>query len=91
MIGKRRHSLYAVSALLWAALVDKDHDFELPEDLSEYLKTEAQQTAALKAITAMLQEAYPEKKTQNIENDSKNGRDASSSSASGPQGSTTGN
>jgi len=60
-VGRRQ--LYALCAILWAALVDKDHSFEAPEDLAEYLESEEQQVAAFRAITAMLEEAYPEKKT----------------------------
>lgn len=62
-LGKRRNSLYALTAIIWASLVDKDHEFEAPEDLAEYLQTEAQQLAALKAIGSMIEEAFPEKKS----------------------------
>ena len=59
--GKKR--LFALCAIIWSALVERDHDFEAPEDLAEFFSTEEQQVAALAAISAMLTEAFPEKKS----------------------------
>lgn len=62
-LAKPKRALYAMCAILWAALVDRDHPFEAPEDLAEYLETEAQHLAALEAIGDMVKQAFPEKKS----------------------------
>jgi hypothetical protein len=86
--GKNRFG--ALCTIVWAALVDKDHEFEAPEDLAEYLKTGEQQVGAFKALGAMVAEAFPEKKTVPRNEPSKDGPSESSSSAS-PPASTHGN
>lgn len=69
-LARGKNRLYALCALLWAALVDRDHGFEEPEDIAEYLATEDQQVAALEAIRAMIDEAYPQKKSAPTETSS---------------------
>ena len=59
--GKRRP--YALCAILWASLVERDHGFAEPEDLAEYLTTDDQQLAALKVISALVADAFPAKKS----------------------------
>lgn len=59
--GKNR--LYAMCALIWCGLVDRAHDFEEPEDIADFLQTPEQQSAALQAILAMIEEAFPQKKS----------------------------
>lgn len=80
--GRRR--LYVVSALLWAALVDREHEFAEPEDLAEYLQTPEQEMSAITAIRAMVAEAFPEKKSPPSSASSVTGLSPSSSSASSP-------
>ena len=46
----RRQGLYALCALVWAALVDRDQPFATPEDLAEHLPGPTEQTAALAAL-----------------------------------------
>lgn len=62
-LARGRNQLYALCAIIWSALVEKDHGFDAPEDLADYLESADQQVAAFKAIAAMLEEAFPEKKT----------------------------
>ncbi len=88
-LSRGKNRLYAVCALLWAALVDRDHEFESPEDLAEYLQTDDQQLAAFKAISAMLEEAFPEKKSPPSVDSSPTGPSPSSTAGS-PQASTGG-
>jgi hypothetical protein len=83
-LARRKRSYYALLAVVWAALNDRDREFEAPEDLAEFIATEDQQVAAMKAIRAMLAEAYPEKKTEPQPNTSPTGPGTSSSSASAP-------
>lgn len=83
-LGRGKNRLYAVCAILWAALVDKDHEFDAPEDIAEYLTTDAQQLAAFKAISDMIDEAFPEKKSALSSNSLTTGHSASSNSASPP-------
>ena len=81
-LGRRRNSLYALCALLWSALVEKDHEFEDPEDIAEFLSTDEQQLAALRAVAAMVEEAFPSKKNGTSPDSSTNGPERSSISAS---------
>lgn len=74
MLAKRKNSFYAVLAIIWSSLVDKDHEFEAPEDLAEYFKEDEQQTAAVRAISAMIAEAFPEKKSPVSESLSNSGQ-----------------
>ncbi len=74
MLTKRKNSFYAACAIIWSALVDKDHDFESPEDLAEYLKEDEQQSAAIRAISSMINEAFPEKKSPLSESSSSTGQ-----------------
>lgn len=62
-LGRGKHRLYALCALLWASLTERDHEFAAPEDLAEFLTTEDQQLCAFKVITALVAEAFPEKKS----------------------------
>ena len=80
--GKTR--LYALCALLWASLTERDHGFAEPEDLAEHLTTPDQQVAALKVISALVAEAFPEKKSPPNAAPSMTGPSPSSSSASPP-------
>lgn len=86
--GNKR--LFVLCALVWSALVERDHDFEAPEDLADFFTTEDQQVAALAAIAAMLNEAFPEKKSPPSDASSPLGPAPSSSAASAPPGSTGG-
>lgn len=83
-LGNGRRRPYVICALLWAALVDRDHDFHEPEDLADYLQTDAQQIAAINAISAMVADAFPEKKSPPSAGTSPTGPSESSSSASPP-------
>jgi hypothetical protein len=89
-LAKPRNSIYAMAAILWASLVDKDHEFEAPEDLAEYLTTEEQQLAAIKAVSAMVNEAFPEKKSPVNESLSSNGEGQLSKPDSAQAAQTTG-
>lgn len=80
--GDRR--LYAVCAILWAALVDRDHEFDSPEDLAEFLGSGQQQVAALEAIRSMVKQTFPEKKSPSSSEQSTTGHSPSSTSASAP-------
>ena len=80
--GKKR--LFVLCALVWSALVDRDHDYESPEDLAEFFTTEEQQVAALAAIRAMLDEAFPEKKSPLNDASSQPGPALLSNAASAP-------
>jgi hypothetical protein len=66
MLARGKNRLYALCAILWAALVDRDHSFEEPEDLAEYLQTEQQQLAAIDAVRRIIEEAFPEKKSNAV-------------------------
>lgn len=83
--GSKR--LYALCAIVWAGLVDRDHEFEAPEDIAEFLSTAEQQLEAMKSVKAMIAEAFPSKKNENTSSD---GQKPSSSLGSEPQPSTTG-
>jgi hypothetical protein len=48
----RAGALYEIAARLWAALVDRDHPFEAPEDLGDYLQTSEQVRAIGDALIA---------------------------------------
>ena len=61
-LSNPRRRLYVLCAILWAALVERDHEMAEPEDLAEWLQTADQQSDAIKAVSAMLAEAFPEKK-----------------------------
>jgi len=63
-LQKSRNRLYVLCALIWAALVERDHEFIEPEDLAEHFKTAEQQLAGLKVITAMIDQAFPQKKSE---------------------------
>jgi hypothetical protein len=58
-LGSSRKGFYALCAFIWAAITDRNHRFIEPEDLAQYLSTDAQQSAAVAAINAMLVEAFP--------------------------------
>ncbi len=88
-LTKGKNRLYVVCALLWAALVDRDHDFEAPEDLAEYLETDEQQIAAFKALKDMADEAFPEKKSPGSSSSSMSGPSPASNTVP-PAGSTAG-
>lgn len=79
-IGKRKRSLYAMLAIVWSALVERDHGFESPEDLAEFLSEDEQQIAAIKSVGAMLTQAFPEKKTEKQNASSESGPSTSSNS-----------
>lgn len=83
-LGRGKHRLYALCALLWASLTERDHEFAAPEDLAEYLTTEEQQLGALKVISALVAEAFPEKKSPPNAAPSPTGPSRSSTSASPP-------
>lgn len=83
-LARGRRRLYVLCALLWAALVDREHEFAEPEDLAEFLTTEEQQVAALSAIRAMVDEAFPEKKSPPSAASSPPGPAPSSNAASAP-------
>jgi hypothetical protein len=89
-LGRGKHRLYALCALLWASLTERDHEFAAPEDLAEFLTTEEQQLGALKVISALVAEAFPEKKSPPSAAPSPTGPSPSSTSAS-PPASTLGN
>lgn len=84
-LGNRRRGSYVLMALIWSSLVERDHEFEAPEDLAEYLSSEEQQLAALKVINALIDDAFPEKKTGGNESFSANGQTPSSNADSAPQ------
>lgn len=83
-LGRGKHRLFALCALLWASLTERDHGFAEPEDLAEFLTTEEQQLAALKVISALVADAYPEKKSPPSAAPSPTGPSPSSTSASPP-------
>jgi len=87
-LTRRKSAFYAICAIIWASLVDRDHEFEAPEDLAEILGSEEKQGEALRAITAMIDEAYPEKKSSSTSSTS--GPSPSSSVDSAPPVSTGG-
>lgn len=89
-LAQRRRSLYAICAIIWAALVDRDHEFEAPEDLADYFVSEAQQLAALHAIGEMVKDAFPEKKSAPNSGSSADGPAPSSTPASASPPSTGG-
>lgn len=80
--------LYAVSAFIWAALVDRSGPYADPEDVAEALDTEERGTAAYQAIVAMLMAAgiiAAKKKAGSMTPPAGAGRGPSSSSASAPR------
>jgi hypothetical protein len=81
-LARGRNRLYVLCAIVWSALVDRDHDFESPEDLAEYFTTDEQQAAALSVIKAMINDAFPEKKSVESSSSSPNGLTPSSKSES---------
>lgn len=83
-LARGKNRLYVLAALLWAALVERDHGFAEPEDLAEFLETTDQQIAALKIIEALIAEAFPEKKSPMSAAPSPTGPSPSSTSASPP-------
>lgn len=83
-LQKGRNRLYALCALIWAALVERDHEFAEPEDMAEYFKTAEQQLAGLKVITAMIDQAFPQKKSEPEIASSPSGPSPSSNSDSAP-------
>lgn len=46
----QRTGLYALCALIWAALTERDQPYATPEDLAPYLATPAQQATALASL-----------------------------------------
>ena len=56
-LARGKNRLYVLAALLWASLVERDHNFAEPEDLVEFLETAEQQLAAFKVIEALIAEA----------------------------------
>lgn len=89
-LARGRNRLYALCAIVWSALVDRDHEFESPEDLAEFLSNEEQQLAALRAITLMIEDAFPEKKSPVNTGSSVTGPVPSSSADSAAPASTGG-
>lgn len=89
-LARGRNRLYVLCAIVWAALVERDHEFESPEDLAEFFSTEAQQLAALDAITRMIADAFPEKKSAASADSLPTGPAPSSSADSAPHASTGG-
>ena len=89
-LARGKNRLYVLCAIVWSALVDRDHEFEAPEDLADFFGTEEQQLAGLRAITAMVEDAFPEKKSPANESSSANGPVPSSSADSAPASSTGG-
>ena len=89
-LGRGKHRLFALCALIWASLTEQDHGFSEPEDLAEFFTTAEQQVAALKIISALVAEAFPEKKSPPNAAPSTNGPSPSLTSASPPE-STLGN
>lgn len=83
-LARGKNRLYVLAALLWAALVERDHGFAEPEDLAEHLETPEQQIAAFKVIEALIAEAFPEKKSPMSAAPSPTGPSPSSSSAPTP-------
>lgn len=83
-LAHERRGFYALCTFLWAALIDRDHPFDAPEDMAEFLITEAQQVAAFDAFKAIL--PSPQKKTEDT---SQPGPSPSSRSASEPATSTS--
>jgi hypothetical protein len=88
-LAKPRRRFYALCAILWAALAERNHPFAEPEDLAEYLSTEAQQLAALDVIKRLIEDASP-KKDQPPSASSTSGPAPSSSAGSAPGGSISG-
>lgn len=86
-LARGRNRLYALCAILWSALVDRDHPFEEPEDLAEHLGTAEQQLAAIEAVRAMLEEAYPEQKKSEAGVTSPGASGSGSTSGPGPSSS----
>lgn len=89
-LANPRRRFYVLTALIWAALVEKDHGFEEPEDLADFLEDPEQQVVALKAVGDMIKEAFPEKKTPPNLDSSESGPPPSSSGVSVPPPSTGG-
>lgn len=89
-LGKPKNRLGALTTIVWCALVERDHGFEDPADLGEFFSTAEQQVAAVKAITEMVREAFPEKKTPDSVSISVSGPPPSSSAASALPASTGG-
>lgn len=89
-LSASRSRFWAMCAILWSSLVGNDHEFETPEDIAEFLATEDQQLAAVKAIRALIDDAFPEKKTQPNGDSSRNGQTPLSSLESVQHASTTG-
>lgn len=86
-----RRRFYVLLALVWCALVDKDHPFEAPEDLAEYLHTDNQQVEALKAVNRMITDAFPDDKRPTVADSSATGPVPSQKGESASQPSTGGN
>lgn len=89
-LARGRKRLYVLCAIIWSALVERDHDFESPEDLADYFAQDEQQVAALNAVKAMLDAAFPEKKSPPNAASSAPGHAPSSSADSAPAASTGG-
>jgi len=83
-LARGKNRLYVLAALLWSALVERDHGFAEPEDLAEHLETPEQQVAAFKVIEALIAEAFPEKKSPTSAAPLPTGPSPSSTSASTP-------
>lgn len=81
-LARGRNRLYVLCAIIWSALVDRDHEFEAPEDIAEFFSTEQQQLDGLAAITRMIEEAFPEKKSPGSADSLPTGPAPSSSAAS---------
>lgn len=79
-LAKPHKRMYALCALVWSALVEREHQFESPEDLADYFATEDQQVAALNAIGKMVEEAFPSKNDSGASDSSTSGQDSSSKS-----------
>jgi len=88
-LAKPKKRLAVMCAFLWSAIVDRVHPFTEPDDVAEYLQTQEQQLAAISAIRAMWEEAFPTQKKS--EPPSMSGPSSSSNSGSAPTASTTGN
>jgi hypothetical protein len=89
-INKPKRRLGALTTILWCALVERDHGFEEPADLAEFLTTADQQVAAIKAVGLMIADAFPEKKSPPSADTSVSGPGQSSNADLVPPGSTGG-
>lgn len=58
-LSHKKRSYYALCAIIWASIVERNHRFIDPEDLAEYLSTREQVATAMAAVQAMLVEAFP--------------------------------